>query len=126
MISMACMDGLIARTALMPCSNYNNSWPTTRLLALRDFHTTIFVLFVTLVLRLSTTQETRLQQETCREALFSVNRSRDRGSSRSEDRSIVGPRDRGIVKPTSFYESRIFISFQEVRTWSLTGDSTAL
>ena len=42
MISMACMDGLIARTALMPCCNYNNSSPTTRLLAVRDFHTPIF------------------------------------------------------------------------------------
>ena len=41
MISMACMDGLIARTALMPCCNYNNSSPTTRLPAVRDFHTSI-------------------------------------------------------------------------------------
>ena len=39
MISMACMDGLIARTALMPCCNYNNSSPTTRLLAVRGFRT---------------------------------------------------------------------------------------
>ena len=38
MISMACMDGSIARTALVPCCNHNNSSPTTRLLAVRASH----------------------------------------------------------------------------------------